>query len=57
MQFDGLQKCLKALAENRSDGDSDSSSSDDEDRMNSELKDSDDDVDEGWNNEVLYAYS
>lgn len=46
--FDGLQKSIKALAENRAE--SSEESSDDEsndDRMNDELKDSDDDVDEG----------
>uniref|UniRef100_A0A915DG54 Importin N-terminal domain-containing protein n=1 Tax=Ditylenchus dipsaci TaxID=166011 RepID=A0A915DG54_9BILA len=47
--FDGLQKSIKAMAENRADSDSDESSEDDadDDRMNDELKDSDDDLDEG----------
>jgi hypothetical protein len=49
--FEDLQRCIKELAERSRDEDSDDSdeeSSDaDDERINGELKDSDDDVDEG----------
>jgi len=52
--FTGIQKCIKAIAENRAEEDSSSEDdSSDEDelpgrKIDEELKDSDDDVDEGW---------
>jgi len=55
--FDGLQKCLKALAENRSehsDEDEEESSDDEANGRMGELRDSDDDIDEGGiNPEIL----
>jgi hypothetical protein len=50
--FDELQRCMKELAdrnkEDDSDDDEEESSDGEDDRMNEELKDSDDDVDEGF---------
>jgi hypothetical protein len=48
--FTDLQRCIKELAERTREDDSDEDeeeSSDEDERMNGELKDSDDDVDEG----------